>query len=231
MVHVIAASRPGYEKLPAILARQTGHEFYFVSKKEDLSIEWLNQIQPRYIFFPHWSYKIPREIYERFECIIFHMTDVPFGRGGSPLQNLIARGIYETKISALRCVEEYDAGPVYLKCPLSLHGTAEEIYMRAAAVVQDMILEIIQKQPQPVEQQGTVVYFQRRKPEDGDISRLDTLEKVFDYIRMLDAEGYPKAFLETKHFRFEFERASLKQGKIVADVTITKKEDQNESKK
>lgn len=227
MVHVIAASRSGYEKFPVLLAKLTGHKFYFVSKKEDLSIEWLNQIQPRYIFFPHWSYKIPREIYERFECIIFHMTDVPFGRGGSPLQNLIARGIYETKISALRCVEDYDAGPVYLKYPLSLYGTAEEIYMRAAEVVKDMIVEIIQKQPQPVEQQGTVIYFQRRKPEDGDISQLDTLEKVFDYIRMLDAEGYPKAFLETKHFRFEFERASLKQGKIVADVTITKKEDQN----
>jgi methionyl-tRNA formyltransferase len=68
---------------------------------------------PRYVFFAHWSWKIPRAVYEAHECVIFHMTDVPFGRGGSPLQNLISRGIYETKLSALRCVEEMDAGPVY----------------------------------------------------------------------------------------------------------------------
>ncbi len=27
----------------------------------------------------------------KFECVCFHMTDVPYGRGGSPLQNLIIR--------------------------------------------------------------------------------------------------------------------------------------------
>ena len=59
------------------------------------------------------------------------MTDLPFGRGGSPLQNLITRGISKTKISALRCNEEIDAGPIYLKRPLSLHGSAEEIYQLA----------------------------------------------------------------------------------------------------
>ena len=32
-----------------------------------------------------------QEIHENYKCIIFHMTDLPFGRGGSPLQNLISR--------------------------------------------------------------------------------------------------------------------------------------------
>ena len=40
---------------------------------------------------------------------------------------------------------------------------------------------------------------------------------------MLDAEGYPPAFLETEKFKFEFKRASLKFNKIIADVIITKK--------
>jgi methionyl-tRNA formyltransferase len=43
------------------------------------------------------------------------MTDLPFGRGGSPLQNLISRKIYNTKLSAIRVVKELDAGPVFLK--------------------------------------------------------------------------------------------------------------------
>jgi methionyl-tRNA formyltransferase len=42
---------------------------------------------------------------------------------------------------------------------------------------------------------------------------------------MLDAEGYPKAFIDVKGFRYEFRRASLKDGRIVADVVITPKEE------
>ena len=62
--------------------------------------------------------------------MIFHMTDVLYGRGGSPLQNFIIRGHKETKLTAMKCVKELDAGPVYLKEFLSLLGNAEEIYMR-----------------------------------------------------------------------------------------------------
>ena len=46
------------------------------------------------------------------------MTDLPYGRGGSPLQNLIARGFLETKISAILVEKQLDAGPVYLKMEL-----------------------------------------------------------------------------------------------------------------
>jgi len=55
------------------------------------------------------------------------MTYMPYGRGGSPLQNLIVRGYRHTKLTALRMVEEFDAGPVYLKEDLCLEGNAEEI--------------------------------------------------------------------------------------------------------
>ena len=49
-------------------------------------------------------------------------------------------------------------------------------------------------------------------------------EKLYDRIRMLDCDGYPPAFIETKDFRFEFSRASLRSEKeIFADVRIIKK--------
>jgi methionyl-tRNA formyltransferase len=223
MRYVIASSRKWYEDMAIRLPISTGHEFILIKNKEDLTFERLAQIQPRYVFFPHWSYLVQASVFEAFECIIFHMTDLPFGRGGSPLQNLISRGIYETKVSALKCVAEVDAGPVYLKRPLSLHGTAEEIYMRAAKVVEDMVVEMVNNELSPKEQQGKIECFQRRKPEDSSISGLSELTEVFDYIRMLDADGYPKAFLETEHLRLEFQRPSLKYGKLLADVIITRK--------
>ena len=67
-----------------------------------------------------------KEIIKRFECVCFHMADVPYGRGGSPLQNLIARGHRETKLTALRMVEDFDAGPVYSKMPLCLYHELRE---------------------------------------------------------------------------------------------------------
>jgi methionyl-tRNA formyltransferase len=222
--YVIALSRRAYPEFGHSLPNLTGsNHFTFIEQKSELTLEYLQRLRPRYVFFPHWSYIIPSTIFNEFECIIFHMTDVPFGRGGSPLQNLISRGIYETKISALRCEQELDSGPVYMKRPLSLHGTAQEIYIRAARQIEGMIAEIVNNEPLSQPQQGEIVNFARRKPSDSNIAELSSLLQTFDYIRMLDADGYPKAFLETDYLRFEFSRASYTSTEIVADVRITRK--------
>lgn len=200
------------------------YAFYLISQKEDFTVERIGSISPVKIFIPHWSYIIPSAIFERYECIVFHMTDLPYGRGGSPLQNLIVRGLTATKLSALRVEVGLDTGPVYLKMDLSLSGTAEEIFVRANKLVGKMIVEIIQNNLQPVPQEGDPVVFKRRKPEQSDMSGLEKLEEIFDYIRMLDADGYPHAYIEKGEFRYEFTRASIKaDGSIVADVKITKK--------
>ena len=83
--------------------------------KYELTKERLEELDPEFVFFVHWSWIIKKDIYENFNCIVFHMTDLPFGRGGSPLQNLISRGIKKTKLSAIKVVRDIDAGPIYMK--------------------------------------------------------------------------------------------------------------------
>ena len=70
-------------------------------------------------------------------------------------------------------------------------------------------------------QTGEPIIFKRRKPEESEIPSLGSLEELYDFIRMLDAEGYPRAFLKYKGFKYEFRRAALYDGRIVADVIIT----------
>jgi methionyl-tRNA formyltransferase len=206
------------------LSAQKLEEWLHITQKEDFTAEKLAVINPQYVFIPHWSYIIPKEIFENYTCIVFHMTDLPFGRGGSPLQNLIASGLTETKISAIKVEEGLDTGDVYLKRPVSLHGTAEEIFIRMATLIKGMVEEIIANNTQPVPQQGEPTVFRRRKPEDSNIAHLETIEQLYDYIRMLDCEGYPNAFAEMGNFRLEFTRASVKGDEsIIADVRITKK--------
>ena len=177
----------------------------------------------RYIFFVHWSKKVTQKITDNFEAVNFHMTDLPYGRGGSPLQNLVAAGNDETVITAHRMTQEVDAGPVYMKVPLSLAGSAEEVYLRAARKSLVMAEIIATQELTPVPQDTVESYmtaFKRRMPEQSRVPEGLSLDGLFDHIRMLDAEGYPPAFLEYDGFRFEFSRASLRTGRIVADVTI-----------
>ena len=193
-----------------------------MESREELTPFNVNRVKPRYIFFLHWSWPAPDEIVDNYECVCFHMADVPYGRGGSPLQNLISRGYRETKLSALRMIRALDAGPVYVKQNLSLEGNAEEIYIRATVMAAQMIKRIIGEQPEPVPQYGEIVQFKRRKPAQSRIPKIDSLEAMHDFIRMLDAHGYRRAFLDYEGFRFELSRPALYDGRIVADVSITK---------
>lgn len=196
-------------------------KFVLITDKKDLTLENVKRINPRYIFFIHWSWKIPEEIYKNFNCIGFHMTDLPYGRGGSPLQNLIIRNIKNTKISAIKIVNEIDSGRVYLKRNLSLDGTAKEIFERFAKIVfNDMIPYILKNNPVPIKQQGQIVMFERRKPEQSNISQLKNLDIIYNYIRMVDGEGYPPAFIRTENLIFEFTNAKYKKGYIKTDVKI-----------
>jgi methionyl-tRNA formyltransferase len=196
-----------------------------ICKKEDFNYENLLSINPSKIFIPHWSYIIPKEIYDHFDCVVFHMTDLPYGRGGSPLQNLIVRDHKSTKISALKVQKGIDTGDIYLKNDLSLLGTAQEIFNRSLEIVNFMIEKIIEGNIIPSPQVGEVVEFKRRKPEESNLEVLESLENVFDYIRMLDADGYPNAFMETEFLKFEFFNAELdnNQNSIIANVRIFKK--------
>ena len=227
MNYVLATSREWNKPLAKQIEEKTGHTFHLITRTEELTYERLRAISPRYVFFPHWSHIIPSEIHEAFECVIFHMTDLPYGRGGSPLQNLILRGHQETQISALRCVAELDAGPVYMKRPLSLEGSASEIFLRAADVVQEMIEEIVRTEPLSEPQEGEPTVFRRRTPEQSNLleANLVTLKDFFDFIRMLDAPTYPLAFMEHEGFLLEFSHAQLLSNSIEARVTIRRKDD------
>ena len=150
------------------------------------------------------------------------LTDLPYGRGGSPLQNLIVQGYKDTILTALRMGKGMDTGPIYYKKPLSLHGSAHDIYKRAGKLCWDMISNFIKENPNPVAQEGTITNFKRRTPEQSQIPEGLSLEDIYNYIRMLDAPGYPKAFLEMKGYRLEFESSDYVDGKLSAKVSFIK---------
>lgn len=195
-----------------------------ITNKSDLNIENISNINPRYIFFPHWNWIVPECVTEKYECVCFHMADVPYGRGGSPLQNLIVRGHKSTKLSALKMTNELDAGPVYKKVDLSLEGSAQSIFSRMAPKIIDLAESIVETEPLPKAQKGKVVEFTRRTPEQSIIPQSGSLDDLYDHIRMLDADTYPKAYIDYGDFKLEFEKTQKDDGeRVIATVVFTKK--------
>jgi methionyl-tRNA formyltransferase len=224
--YIFASCKPWHRASFDRICNETNANWRYVSNTSELQ-NTLLKVKPRYIFFLHWNWIVPEAIWEEYECVCFHMTDVPYGRGGSPLQNLILSGHTQTVLTALKMVSEMDAGPVYAKSSLNLNGPAEEIYIRAGKLSIEIIQWIIENNPKPMPQVGEVVTFKRRKPEQSGLPNAGNLRNAYDFIRMLDADGYPNAFVVHGDYRINFKNARLDGDRVVAQVEIKLRNETN----
>jgi len=220
--YVVATIKPWNLEAYARYSDELPGNWSLIESPEALTLDALRAINPRYIFFPHWSWKVPDAILNEYECVCFHMADVPYGRGGSPLQNLIVRGHKDTKLSALRMVADLDAGPVYCKHEMSLAGSAQQIYTEMAKLVYTQIRWLISNKPKPQPQTGEIVEFVRRKPEQSVMPKNGELAALYDHIRMLDANTYPPAIIQWGEWEIKFNNANHVGDVIEASVTISK---------
>ena len=157
--YVIASQQSWGERVFATLSNSPN--WYLVRTLDTLRSEIIIR-QPRYVFFLSWSSRVPSDVLAQTECVNFHCTALPYGRGGGPIENLILRGHSETVLTAHRMVDEIDAGPIYgQRGPISLDGTKEQILERFVCPCIDLIRWLIATNPVPRPQVGEVVVFSR----------------------------------------------------------------------
>ena len=198
--------------------------FFFIQNEKSLNLKFLDKLNPSIIFFPHWSYRVSENIINKYLCIGFHATPLPYGRGGSPIQNMIIRGFSNSKLCAFKINDKLDAGPIYKKVPISLRGSADEIFKNSYEKIYKIIINLCKKLPEPKKQIGQSKYFKRRKPEESVIKINSNIVKLYDFIRMLDVseKNFPKAFLKIGKIKYEFSNAKKKGSTINANVLIKK---------
>lgn len=88
------------------------------------------------IFFPFWSWKVPKDILDKHLCIGFHTGNV---KGGSPIQNLIRSNVETSTIKMFNMNNEIDGGEVINERVISLLGSLEEILIRQTKIISEMI--------------------------------------------------------------------------------------------
>ena len=223
MTDIIAASKSWFFRFPVVDGFDMKN-YRLVTEPDELSLEMIRNNKPRYVFFPHWNWRVEDKILEEVECVAFHLAPLPEGRGGSPIQNLILRGFTKAPLNSLRMSAELDGGPIYCSSSISLDGTAEEIFLRMAEKIQEQIITIQETRPVPVPQVGQPSVFKRLGRSDNEILPEFSIDKIWDYIRMVDSPDYRPAFLHFGQHQIEFSQASFSTDGIEGKFLIRPKD-------
>lgn len=220
-VVVISKENPWSEKLVKNLESQSFQTIWL----KEVNRESLNEINPDWIFFFHWSNIVRKEIYEKYKCVVVHTGVLPFHRGGSPLQNQIVNEVQVSNVNLLTMEEQVDSGAIYCKQTITLQGSMRDIWMIIAETATRLIIRCVKNNLTPIEQDNDnqVSIFKRRRRQPICFDSSSKIEDIYNQIRMMDAEGYPESYIEVGDYTLQFTRASLKKGAITADVKISKK--------
>ena len=201
--------------------------YKYLNKKKftyykNLNFKTIKKIKPKIIFFIHWSKKIERKIFKNFLCIQFHCSDLPKFRGGSPVQNQILKGLKKTKLTAFKVTNKLDTGDYCFKRNLSLNGSALKFIKIEKMQFTFKILS--KKYIKFFKQKGLPTYYKRRIEKESYMRYYEfkKLENVYNFIRMLDAQDYPKAFLKLNNFKISFMKAKKSSNKIIGEYIIEK---------
>lgn len=194
-----------------------------LAEVEDLSQKGLDF---EVVFFPHFSKKIPSEFLEKYNCIGFHTGDLPADRGGSPIQNKILRGEYRTVVSAIKLIDDIDAGAIICSNPVNLeHGSIEDILRYISKTISKQVRLILTSNLEPVQQIGIPRLNPRLRKSDSQLY-IETLgiREIYDRIRMLDGLDYPPAFFTIGQYRIYLTDAEFRDGKLCFNSRLEENE-------
>ena len=213
MVYLFCAYRDWSLKLYEKLLDMDDN-FVLIKSPKKLTNSFVKKLNPEFIFFPDWSWIIPKKITDNYKCVCLHESNLPKFRGGSPLQNQIIRGITKTKTTAFFMSNGIDEGDIILQKNLSLKGKIEDIFLRMIDNDFKIITKIISGKYTVKKQKGTPTLFKRRKPEESELKNLNFSKKyLYDFIRMLE-DPYPNAFIKLGKRKIIFKSANLKDNKL-----------------
>ena len=191
------------EYIPELLMRwiSDGHSILWVHDLESLPMA-------DFCFMLGCGQIVPADKRAKYRnCLVVHESDLPQGKGWSPLTWQILEGKHRVPVTLLEADEKVDSGAIYAQRYLTFKG--DELIDELRAAVGTATLELcdqfVREYPQIKEtaraQVGKPTFYSRRKPDDSRLDVGSTIESQFDLFRVVDSQRYP-AFFDMRGYRY-----------------------------
>jgi methionyl-tRNA formyltransferase len=144
--------------------------------------------------------------------LVVHGSDLPKGRGWSPMTWEVLEGKNRFCLSLIEAAEKVDSGNVIEKTFFELKGYElnEEMKTIQGKEINKLIIGFLKKYPSfsSSPQVGEPSYYPRRTPRDSELDINKTLKDQFNLFRVVDNEKFPAFFHYMGHrYILKIERA------------------------
>jgi methionyl-tRNA formyltransferase len=169
-----------------------GHDCSFVSSKDS--------INNGDVCFLLSCIKILPEKYlgRNTHNIVIHASDLPQGKGFSPLQWQILESKNQIPLTLFEAVKDLDAGDYYFKDYLTLdgHELLDEIHEKLGLKIIELAIRFVENiaELNSHKQVGKDSYYPRRTKKDDEINPNLTIKELFNHFRIADNLNYPLYF-------------------------------------
>jgi methionyl-tRNA formyltransferase len=183
---------PHAEQLKLLL-KNMGYAAELFSNHEDISDQY------KVVFILSYFKIIPEKFLdEHTHNLVVHESDLPEGKGWSPLSWQILEGKNRIPISLFEAAKDVDAGDIYLKDEIVLNGDElnEEIHALQSKKTIEMCLSFLENYNnlKSQQQQGEETFYDRRRPADSELDIEKSIKEQFNLMRIASNEEYPLFF-------------------------------------
>lgn len=145
--------------------------------------------------------------------LVVHASDLPKGRGWSPLTWQVLEGRGEIPLTLFEAADDVDSGPVYGQERIMLDGSEliDELRVLVATGTVALCSRFVGGYPEVagtgVPQAGEPTFYRRRRPADSRLDIDGSLGAQFNLLRTVDSDRYPAWFeYQRKRFAVKLEK-------------------------
>lgn len=186
-----------YAKVLEEKVRLKGHDVVLIYDQDD--------VEEGDILFLLSCEQIFRKLPLNKHNLVAHSSDLPKGKGWSPLTWQIIEGKMKIPVTLFEAIASVDAGPIYKQENIVLDGTEliEELRLKQANVIEKLILSFLHEYPNnvAVEQEGESTFYPKRNKIDSQLDPERSIAEQFNLLRVVDNERYP-AYFDYKGCRY-----------------------------
>ena len=180
---------------------EEGHSVLWTHDNEEL-------LAGDFCFYLSCGQIVPKRVLSKFRHnLVVHESDLPAGKGWSPLTWQILEGLRRVPVTLLEAVEEVDSGDIYAQEWLNFNGheLVDDLRRQQVEATSKLCKRFVREYPEILKdrrkQVGVESFYSRRQVTDSVINPSRSIESQFNLLRVVDNDRYP-AFFEHQGQRY-----------------------------